>query len=414
MDITDAECKFCIAHANCTWDGYNYTHYCLGKGICEVGCGNEEEGLANAKHIGRIMLGRIMGVPLLYRWKAMDMALAYATRGRKFLDLLLGVLRRMWSPKNLSDAVRSGELAADFSELAGPTKTMIKANSIIKSFEADPGGNLFVRASIMTGPLQSCLSKVMVADRNVTKLTDARAGIPQGVHAAQPEGPGPHPDPDMLAAADVRELEGITAKGNADFLSSLNGQLTVEEFTAMLLDLDHHTGWRRLAGDQQMLCIGPMICSSLWGWKRLVFYFQDPRFSVFECVYKLENGSSDSQLAVYSFDRDAIANWVDGCRDFVRANCSDCLDTAVAKECVELLTYEPNAGSRHLYEVLTILRIGSGICERQHLLGQALKRSKSRGIARDGYRLAQHTYRASVVGEAKRISDKRPSASFCS
>ena len=111
MDITDAECKFCIAHANCTWDGYNYAHYCLGKGICEVGCGNEEESLANAKHTGRIMLGRIMGVPLLYRWKAMDMALAYAKRGRKFLDLLLGVLRRMWSPKNLSDAVRSGEQA---------------------------------------------------------------------------------------------------------------------------------------------------------------------------------------------------------------------------------------------------------------------------------------------------------------
>ena len=73
---------------------------------------------------------------------------------------------------------------------------------------------------------------------------------------------------------------------------------------------------------------------------------------------------------------------------------------------MKLLTDQPSAGSRHLYEVMLLLRVGSGICERQHLLGQALKRSKSRGVARDGYRLAQHTYRASVVGEGKRISDK--------
>ena len=194
-------------------------HLCLDAG-CLAGCVAYEESLNNCKLVCRITIGRLMPEGLLYRWKEMDRCLAYTERGRKHLDLLLGVLRRMWSKKDLDDAVRLGELCPDISILAGETKTKIKANSVLKAFEADPNGNLVVKASILTTPLQSCLNKVLVADKNVTKLTEVRGGFAlPGDIGSVPACTG-NPSSDLIAVARTRKLEGVVAKGNADFFDA--------------------------------------------------------------------------------------------------------------------------------------------------------------------------------------------------
>ena len=59
---------------------------------------------------------------------------------------------------------------------------------------------------------------------------------------------------------------------------------------------------------------------------------------------------------------------------------------------MRLLNLDPRVGHGVTVDLCAYLRVGSGVVEREHLLGQELRPSKGRGVSFSARNLAQITY----------------------
>ena len=108
MSLSPAEVDYIIGHDNCCWSNVDeYNHFCLGPDQCIPGCKDAADSLQIAKAGVRLSIGRGMNQALIYRWKDVDMALAYGCRGRGQHDLLFRMLRAMWPADQVEDANRN-------------------------------------------------------------------------------------------------------------------------------------------------------------------------------------------------------------------------------------------------------------------------------------------------------------------
>ena len=216
--ITREDAKAILDHDNSSWRSVRYTHYCL-VGGCPSGCRNENDSKEKAKLLLRTSLSPGCPIALLYRWKHMTNAQAFAERGRGEHEVLTRALQKMWTKNALQDAVAEAEAAANVDELSFQTRTAAKAASVLRFFEQDVGSQLLVRGQVLASPPQVYVNKIMQADKAMIALYAANALDPAG------------------AAARDCMLE--CQRLNFRFLSGLNGRLVVQTYSDMLYNLEH-------------------------------------------------------------------------------------------------------------------------------------------------------------------------------
>ena len=137
------------------------------------------------------------------------------------------------------------------------------------------------------------------------------------------------------------------------------------------------------------------MCNS---WRRLCFYFDcDIRFKVFSACSP-DGGRS------FHFDGRHVSETLQVIRS--RCTCDDCADAAFGRDAMRFLAAQPERAHRILCGTLALVCVGSGMAERQHLLGQETKFEKSRGAACRAETIAQRTYVRSAVAEAANLSSQ--------
>eukprot|EP00959_Pyramimonas_sp_CCMP1952_P475302 9504106-Pyramimonas_sp.AAC.1 len=283
----------------------------------------------------------------------------------------------MWTQREVEDANAAAQAARSVDELSFQTKATVKAGGVMRSFDNDHGGRHIFLSQILTQPLQRNLNLVMKADKASGKLT----------HAATTG----------LTGEDFRAFFTECCKLNYKFVSGSCGRSVLSGYADMITNLDSNQwqGWRM--NDTDKLDAAYLALTAASGaWRRLVFYFEDPRFRIFELCTQ-DSGSE------FNYSADSVFNSLTALKG--RQTCRACFDDSFAAEMVRFFDSDPEKAHAHLTGVLAHLRMGSASAERRHLHGQSLKPIKSRGVAVDATNLSVNTYVQSAVQEAKLNSD---------
>ena len=82
------------------------------------------------------------------------------------------------------------------------------------------------------------------------------------------------------------------------------------------------------------------------------------------------------------------------------------MDQNFTIEMLPLLQSDPELAHDTCVDNELMLRVGSGVVERSHIIGQELKPAKSKGVALDSQSLAVTTYRRSAIAEGKWLHGK--------
>ena len=378
QDLSAADADALLDHDNGDWRSREYTHWCLGEFLCPLKCKDAADSLAKAKELTRTDLGPGCPVALAYRWKHMDRAQAYMGRGRGRHDLLGQSLRRMWTAQELDEAADALAVGADdVDAIPHQTKIRAKARSVLRCLESDPEARVLMRGVILTQPLQGNLNRVLAADESSSALTILET------QALDPAG------------AEARALECL--QRNFAFVSGANGRKIMQSYTEMISN-QHDPRWQvsRMRAEDFLeyafAATSPMVAT----WFRCVFYFQDARFEVFQAC-------AAGGGRIFNFQEARVRAVLQSLQD--DWSCHGCWDEAFAKEVVRILQSSLHDGFLLLRGVLSHLRVGSGIVERRHLLGQELKPAKSRGVAVDARNLAMITYIRSTLQEARLLHE---------
>ena len=172
-DLTEEDTLAIMNFFNGDWREPTMRHYCLGQASCPAGCRDEEHAREQARAFTRMALGMGLVVPLEYRWKGMEKASGWALRGRALHDIMPRALARMWTRKQLLDAEGQAAAVADVGELSFQAKTALKANSVMRSFQSDPGNRLLVKMCLVARPLQRFLNLIQKTDGKLCKYMEA-------------------------------------------------------------------------------------------------------------------------------------------------------------------------------------------------------------------------------------------------
>ena len=374
-DLSEKDVEAILSHDNSDWSSRTYTHFCLGPERCKAGCKNAADSLEIAKMNMRISLGMGLDIALKYRWKHMDTAKAYCTRGRGQHDLLSQGFRLMWQEKDLNEAEVAVAIAQDLDEVSFAVKMAARASSVIRCFDNDPECKILYALHAQCKPLEAHLNRVMLADKNVTAYVTA-------LHTQ---------------ASDCEGKKRASAATNLKFLSGHYGCVVVQDFSAMILN-DQHTEWQMLGNHDaaRLECQRGMVMPMVQAFRRLVHCFVgDPRFQVFSDLFDLDGSTA------YSNDRIIKLQSSLECK---MDSCDKCLDPAFAVDALSLLRTAPRRAHRVLSNVLPLIRVGSAVVERAHLYGQELKPKRSRGVGCDVATLAIGTYIRSCKREAAVIN----------
>ena len=371
-DLTEADCLAIRQHGNSNWKTLKWIHYCKVLGQCPSGCRDAAHSLEIAKVLARTFFSMGLPVALAYRWKHMDTALKFMLRGRLFYSMLPRILARVWTPK----AIRDAEAEADemgLENLTFTAQTAVKASTVLRYFDRDADGKGLVRTYAATQPLNHSINAVMNSDKLSMKWSLVCSTQPDTAAA-------------IYAGNELR-------KSNYSFISGTRGMKVIAQYTSMVSNLDGPLWHKwRLNAEDRLDAAWRMLKPCAQSWRRSVFYFLDPRFQVFEAT-TTDGGNS------FNYDQDHLFECFAKLKR--RQYCPDCLDTAFAQEVVRKYDHAgPRAAFEQLDNVLLCIKVGSGIVERLHLIGEELKPARSRGLALDGRTLSEISYLKAVQYEA--------------
>ena len=110
--LSEAGCKAIVDHDNGQWNDSKYIHYCI-VDTCPSGCTNLEQSRKIAKVLARTCMGSGCPVALLYRWKHVDAALAFASRGKGQHEILPRALKKMLTQRESEDDNAAANAAAN-------------------------------------------------------------------------------------------------------------------------------------------------------------------------------------------------------------------------------------------------------------------------------------------------------------
>jgi len=171
MDLTPAIEDHAVAALNGDPDSPEVFHYCLEYG-CPLGCTSKEH---SQKLVGQCILGLLttaLLVPLEYRWKYMERAMAWCFRGRRFHRILDRALKLMFTTKDIETAEAAAVRAAlNGEDVAPDAKKKIKAGLVLKELDKDPDCMLLEKASILAKPAQEFLNATFAADKAALAYT---------------------------------------------------------------------------------------------------------------------------------------------------------------------------------------------------------------------------------------------------
>ena len=375
--------KFCSFFNGGKWRGaatYKHLHV---PGRCPFGCSDEAEGLTHAKTLCRLAFDRGFSPPLEYRWKGMDWASAYFSRGREFADLLPKSLRRMYSQRAVEIAQAQVDAAAPDAELPYEVRTTAKAGGVLRSIDADKDGYNLAEFMLATKPVHRFLNKTQAVDKALSKYQNSVMY--------------------NAAGEDTEALLKKLLKANMMFFSGENGRTVVKSFFGAITSFEDEAWkyWDGPTGRQLKIC-ERMIRSMSDAWKRLVFYVEDVRF---ECLTGLVNvedpGRHDPAKAA------ALAASLKSRAE----QCPHCV-VGFARGFATLVDRFPRLATETATTVASVTAIGSGIVERAHMPGQELHKARQRGLAPAAQTLASLTYVRSVIQEAHNVSKLAKEAVF--
>ena len=363
QDLIPEEVEQIVNHFNGKWEpGSTYKHYCR-HNACPSKCRDAEDGKAKARANMRLALSRGMVLALLYRWKGMDQAGAWALRGRGLCDILLRSLLRMFSKKSLEEADAIASTTEDLSQLSHAVKSAVKASSVIRSFRSDPDNRLLVRLHLLSQPLQSFLNRIAEADKCLCSYTTACTHDPDGEDAAAL----------MLRALQL----------NRAILSGREGAKVVDEFMLLLDDLSH-ARWEYWSESLELkLQTAPLLVRAMGdAWIRLVFRFQDCRYEILERLLEGPGATLYDAGAVRMVKEELLER---------RRGCPDCFDL-FGNGFLALLERDPELAWATARQICAHVRVGSGAVERAHLRGQELHPARARAVAACAANVSEITY----------------------
>lgn len=132
-NLSAADEEQILSIANGDWNSEELTHYCV-RGSCAAGCQGETSSKASFVACMKLAVAGRMTVPLLYRWKGFEQAVAWCFRGRRCFDLLRRVFARLYPPTVVRRATEEvAQAAARGGEAQAVNKNQIKG-SVLRFF----------------------------------------------------------------------------------------------------------------------------------------------------------------------------------------------------------------------------------------------------------------------------------------
>ena len=367
-----------ISFDNGNWKSETYIHYCP-VGQCPHGCTGPETALDTAKATARKLLGKGMVTAEVYRWKGVEEANNYYRAARAQHDIFSNALRMQWDRKACDDAIAKVQDAGNAELLAYTTLNSAKAGLILRDMDKDKNNETSVRLTLLTWPVQRFLNATFEADRLACDFLNKQAMDPTG--------------------AEAQEARAKLFKANIAFFNGSRGERVLADYMGMVMDLNS-TAWNGWNGSDadKLLYAKKLVVPMVGAWRRLVvpYTFND----AFELMV-----SSGSDAGVEIFDNAKLQSLGDRLRAKI-AVCEDCCDPDFTGELLPVINSDPELVHKACGDNVAMLRVGSGVVERQHILGQDLKPAKSKGVALDAQALAMTTYRKSVIGEGKWLAGK--------
>ena len=367
-----------ISFDNGNWNSKKYVHYCL-VGNCPHGCTGPEDALATAKQTTRKLIG--MGPPAaeIYRWKGVEDCNNFYGRGRGQHDILGESLRMQWDRKACDAAIAAVDQAANAELLTHTTLNSAKAGLILRDLDKDKNNLTSARLNLLTWPVQRFLNATFAVDKLACDFLNKQAMDPTG--------------------SETQEARAKHFHGNVAFFTGSRGRKVMTDYMGMIMDL-HGTAWSGWNGsdDAKLRCAAKLLLPMVGAWRRLVlpFVWND----TFELIV-----SSGSDEGVEVFENAKLKSLGDRLLAKMSA-CGDCVDINFAAEMVPVISSDPELVHKVCADHVVMLRVGSVVVERQHILGQDLKPAKSKGVASDAQALAMTTYRKSVIAEGKWLAGK--------
>ena len=270
------------------------------------------------------------------------------------------------------------EAAGGLEEIAFQVRTKVKAASVMRFLSGDAGPKLIMVAQVVSQPASEFLNKAMKADRLSESLSVLASTAPDAPETA-------------IARVACRSQ-------NYRFISGRFGREAVASYTKMICNFaDARWANSRLDSGEVLAAARIAVLSMARSWQRLLFYFQDPRWELFD-ICTPNDGAS------WEFDLNNVHQKVEALLPQEGESCDECCDVAFATEILRLYDLSPRAAFDFVLGHLDTLRISAASVERQHLLSAELKPSNARGLAVEAQKLGEVSYVKSVVAEAAAVS----------
>ena len=322
-------------------------HWCL-PGCCA----SREEAINKAMKLLRATLLRFPSVPLLYRWKHFDPALAWLARNKGLHGLLLAVMRTSLSKMPV---INTGDHGSDDENMPFALKHATRGERSVR---------LLMRSSIMSdtamctllcGPLSRFAEDVSRADSATMKYL---ASLTHKI-------------------SETRATAAVAACLNVAILTGDRGQQVVADYSSYLLAPLGSESFRDITGinatESEYWCsivIG--ICES---WRRLVHSKSGFPWQLFRLV-GLTIGNA--QLFINDLER-------------LQCRCSLCVDDSFTGALLALL--RSGASLEHLQQIITdvatVFKVSSVSVEKQHTKYQT---PSGRGVVNSSARVQIETY----------------------
>lgn len=375
QDLSDEQKTEILRYDNGDWNDEKIVHWCCDG--CPCG-GTKEAALNKIRGAIAISFGSGCDLALEYRWKNMERGIAWSLRCRLQHKLLDRAVALAFSRSSIDQAVAALEAVGpdDDGVLVGHKQT-VKAGKVIHFMESDdPQGRNLAKALIFCGPMQHHLNSLFKAEKATSEFIDAASSVP---HKACPEA--------VVMDKKCNELKAHSLKYNMAVISGRGGRAVISRLSELIRSFEHHN-WStlRLGLTRAEKFEGARLLLKAAGsvWRRSVFYYEAAKFQVLQCA--------DPALQ----DED-LTERVTRLRH-LKLQCPQCIDSFTSVWLDRLLAERPIASKARaaLALIVAATPVTSVRVEKKHLLGQELRKVRSRGRAPTATELSKRTYVKSV------------------
>ncbi|CAK0897756.1 unnamed protein product, partial [Prorocentrum cordatum] len=321
-------------------------HFCP----IDCDCGRTRQGaLSKMKAVIKISIGANCPLALEYRWKHMEKANAWCYRGHP-----------------------------------GARQT-VKAGMIIDYMTKDPLGLSHRKVLTLQGPMQVFLDYVFKCEAVTTKFTNQACAVP-GASAAI--------DGSILSSVHAALME--SCRYNLAVLSGSRGRKVIISQAAAVRDFGHAM-WddiRRSCTRQGLFELCLLLLRSMGvAWRRLVHYFGQPKFQLLQVCGDLVTDLEIDRIVAPLREK--------------KARCEKCLDPFTDVWLSRLCDEECRLKAQEALRLqIASTPVSSVAVEKKHLLGQEIRKPKSRGRAVQGAQLVRQTHhKLTMKVNAQKTSD---------